>query len=571
MTASDVFNVISRYYSSEELLWFASSISRFHRVQGCKGLEEAAEFMRRDILDLKNFEVKVQRFSYSRVYGLHSDIVGWEVKDGFTELLHQNRVLSSFLEAKTAVVVHSPGGDVESGVVYVGNGLDLESYKGAEDKIVLSYGSPYLVYKIGCKLGIAGFIFFRRNVHEKAIPYAGLFLSRDELKECKAPATTISKEDAMRIIDRLEKGDKVKARIYVEANYRVEAYAPVVEASLGDGESEIHMYAHMCHPGGTVNDNVSGVAALLELVNAMDRAIVKGDLSPPTKRRLVFVFFPEYYGSLPYLMDKAEKNTHIDFSINLDMIGEKQWLTNSTLYFIRPPHVLSKPYCEAVTLKLLMYALAKHRTFSTVFRTNSYRFDVVPYDSGSDHDIYLQFGVPSIMLNQWPDIFYHSNMDTIDKFDAEVTKDIAVGVGTGVHLLASEVFKDKIVKIVSDAYVDFVKSYSNLKQLDFDGKPLQSVEEDVVYTYIAPKGVISVRLMVARLGLEKAIEVAKKLSEDTFMNHLTTRYIPLQIMLKPCTIKEIVKQIAVDYVYNPNIGDIKQTLSYLEALGVVSA
>lgn len=569
VTASDVFNAISRYYSGEELLWFASSISRFHRVQGCRGLEEAAEFMRKDILDLKNFEVKVQQFSYSRVYGLHNDIVGWEVRDGFTELLHQNRVLSSFLEAKTAVVAHSPGGDVEADIVYVGNGLDLEKYRGAEDKIVLSYGSPYLVYKIGCKLGVAGFIFFRRNVHEKAIPYAGLFLSRDELKECKVPATTISKEDATRIIDRLEKGDKVKARIYVEASYRAEAYAPVIEVSLGDGESEIHMYAHMCHPGGTVNDNVSGVAALLELVNAIDRAIVKGDLNPPTKRQLVFVFFPEYYGSLPYLLNKAEKNMLIDFSINLDMVGEKQWVTNSTLYFIRPPQMLSKPYYEAVTLKLLMYALSKHRTFSTVFRTNSYRFDIVPYDSGSDHDVYLQFGVPSVMLNQWPDIFYHSNMDTIDKFDAEATKDIAVGVGAGAYLLAAEVFKDKTVRVVGDTYEDFVKSYSNLKQLDFDEKPLQSVEEDVVYMYVAPKGVISIRLMVAKLGLEKTIEIAKKLSEDTFTNHLTTRYIPLQLMLRPCTVKEIVKQIVVDYGRSPNIGDIKQALSYLNVLGVV--
>ncbi|MEM3979859.1 MAG: DUF4910 domain-containing protein, partial [Ignisphaera sp.] len=442
---------------------------------------------------------------------------------------------------------------------------------GAEDKIVLSYGSPYLVYKIGCKLGVGGFIFFRRNIHEKAIPYVGLFLSKAEVKDCKAPATTISREDALKIIDRLEKGDKVKARIYVEASYRADAYAPVIEASLGDGESEIHMYAHMCHPGGTVNDNVSGVAALLELMKAIDRAIDKGGISLPTKKRLVFVLFPEYYGSLPYLMDKTGRDIQIDFSVNLDMVGEKQWETNSTLYFIRPPQILSKPFYEAVLLKLLMYALSKHRTFSTAYRTTSYRFDVVPYDSGSDHDIYLQFAVPSVMLNQWPDIFYHSNMDTIDKFDPEIAKDIAIGVGAGAYILATEVFNEKTARSISDVYVDFVKSYSSLKQLDFSEEIKESIGENMVYSYIAPKGVISVRLMVARLGLEKSIEFIKKFLEDTFMNHLATRYIPLLIMLKPYSVKEIVKQVAADYGRNLNTKDITYVLSYLELLGIVSA
>ena len=45
--------------------------------------------------------------------------------------------------------------------------------------------------------------------------------------------------------------------------------------------------------------------------------------------------------------------------------------------------------------------------------------------------------IPAIMLNQWPDEFYHTNMDTIDKVDVELTKRIAAAVGTAAYLFAS--------------------------------------------------------------------------------------------------------------------------------------
>jgi len=567
---SDVFNTISKFYSSDELLWFVSSVSRFHRIQGCSELEKSADFIVKELLDVKNYEVKLYRYSYSNSYGIHSDIIGWDVKDGFTQLLPQGKILSSFLEARTAVVAHSPGGDVEAEIVYIGDGLNLDRYRNIGDKIVLSYGSPYLVYKLGCKYGASGFIFFRRNLYEKAIPYVGLFLSKDELNECRAPATTISREDAMRIASRLEKGDKVRARIYVETSYRAEAYAPVVEISIGDGDEEVHSYAHLCHPGGTVNDNVSGVATFLELIKAIDRAIDKNELRIPRVKKLTFVFFPEYYGSLPYLMDKVNKGSTISFGVNLDMVGERQWITNSTLYLIKPPNLLSKPFYESLVLKTLLHSLSKYSTFSTVSKTTSYRFDIVPYDGGSDHDLYLQFGVPSVMLNQWPDNYYHSNMDSIDKFDPDIAKDIGVAVGTATYVIASERFKENTIKCIGDAYEDFVKSYTSLKHLEIEEPSIQlGVQDNEEYIYTAPKGVLTLRFIVRKLGLEKAVEFSKRTMEDNFLHHIIVRYIPLITMFKPCTLKELAKYINLDYNRTIHLDKIREALVVLEELGVI--
>src|SRR6266545_2136120 len=43
----------------------------------------------------------------------------------------------------------------------------------------------------------------------------------------------------------------------------------------------------------------------------------------------------------------------------------------------------------------------------------------VPFSGGSDHAVLLDplIGVPSPMLIQWPDRFYHSSLDTPDKCD----------------------------------------------------------------------------------------------------------------------------------------------------------
>lgn len=567
---SDIFNAISQYYSKNELLWFTSSISKFHRVQGCSELEKAVDFIQRNLADFKNFDIKVYKFSYKVPYGIHHDVIGWDVKDGFTQLTTKGRILSSFIRSKTAVATHSPYGDVEAEVVYVGDGLDISRYKGVEDKIILSYGHPYLVYKTGCELGARGFIFFRRYVHEQAVPYVGLFLSQEDVSRCRAPVTTISRKEALNIINSIEKGNKVRVRINVESSFRDNAYAPVVEISLGDGNAEIHMYAHLCHPAEMINDNISGVSALLELVHAIDRGISKNIIKYPTKKRLVFVFFPEYYGSLPYLLRKHEEGSNIEFAINLDMVGEKQWISRSTLYFIRPPQILSRPLYEALVLRCLFYAISKNTTFSSTTKTIAYRFDVTPYDSGSDHDIYLQFGISSIMINQWPDLFYHTDMDTIDKFDPDIASAIAMAVGTAGYSAAIEELDHKTAIKYANSYVDYIHGYQQLKSVDIDERyEHKDVEDNIIYKYCVSKGVITTKFIINRLGVAKTIEIMRVL-KDKFVHHLFTEYIPLLTMVKPSSVYDIYRHIVIEYGYRVSIDEVRKLMAYLETLNVIS-
>src|SRR6185369_5613449 len=65
--------------------------------------------------------------------------------------------------------------------------------------------------------------------------------------------------------------------------------------------------------------------------------------------------------------------------------------------------------------------------------------DFAPFSLGSDHDVYEDgsFRVPTIYLNDWPDVFIHTNNDTPANIDATKLRRVAViGAASG-YFLAS--------------------------------------------------------------------------------------------------------------------------------------
>ena len=90
--------------------------------------------------------------------------------------------------------------------------------------------------------------------------------------------------------------------------------------------------------------------------------------------------------------------------LNLDMVGADQCLTNGV--------------CEFVSLPAAGAAFADHllnwlrQPFS-----DGIRYKEAPFASGSDHYILSDpsVGIPTPMINDWPDKFYHTSADTPDK------------------------------------------------------------------------------------------------------------------------------------------------------------
>ncbi len=570
----EIFATLERYYSLREVVDFATFLSKYHRIQGSKDLERAMMAIVDILKDLGNIQLNTYTYNYSEKYGLHLPVVGWDVNDGFIEMVKPNkRIIHTFINSKTCVVAHSPPGDVEAPVVYVGEGSEENSYRGVDGKIVLAYGNPYLVYRLGSELGAKGFIFFRTTSLGNSVPYLSLFLTPDEAKRFTAPAVSISHNEAQKIIRYLEKGEEVTMRIFVDSVFRNDAKIIVVEASIGEGERELHIYAHTCHPAGTINDNISGTASLLELLIAFNRAIDKNMLNIPREMKLTFIWFPEYYGSLPYLIEKVEnRNMKIDFGVNLDMIGEKQEVTGSTLNIIRPPMFLSNKLYESMVIASLLNALSINSTFSNMQNVLSYRIDIVPYDGGSDHDIYLQFGIPSIMINQWPDKFYHTDQDTIDKFDSVMASRITIAIGVPLYVLATGNIDKTMLSTIIDAYEKFLQGYLKMKRMFSMTTAINkhsTTDQEEKYKYIGPKGIISLRYLANSLPKEMFNDIRNIISNN-FMQFLFTRYIPLSLMISAKSLNDIGELIVNEYGVRIELDKIKKMILYLEKLGLIS-
>ena len=143
----------------------------------------------------------------------------------------------------------------------------------------------------------------------------------------------------------------------------------------------------------------------METAATLARLIGQGDLPAP-RHGIRFIWVPEMTGTFAWLAaQEAEvRSGRWLAGLNLDMVGADQCQTNGI--------------CEFVSLPAAGAAFADHllnwlrQPFS-----DGIRYKEAPFASGSDHYILSDpsVGIPTPMINDWPDKFYHTSADTPDK------------------------------------------------------------------------------------------------------------------------------------------------------------
>ncbi len=428
---------LRQYFSHIELRNIINDLANYHRIQGSHDLVKAAKYLSDLLKDRTKFNVELIKLSYWKLPRYLDPLPGWDIIDGKAYIVSPRKsLIADFVKYPTSIAAFSPPGEFEGEVVYVGNGID---YEDPIDGVALTYGTSLDVYAKLVKLGAKGVIFFKRNTYSRGIPYINLLPSIKELNLMKVAAISIDRLSARRILKLIRKGFKVIVKGYVKARYYENPTLPIVEITLGDQSPEYHILAHFCHPRGMVNDNLSGTASLAEAVIALWRYLKNSGSTLGLKFGVKVLFVPEYFGSYTYLNLREEG---VLASVNLDMIGEKQVITGSTLNIVRPPIPLLSP------LEAQLYINLKR-----ILSKFNIKFNIVNYDVGSDHDSYIAMGIPSIMINQWPDIYYHTHLDTIDKFDCDVAEIISL---TSLITLLS-IAKSGVPEYVVRNYLMFIK------------------------------------------------------------------------------------------------------------------
>lgn len=183
----------------------------------------------------------------------------------------------------------------------------------------------------------------------------------------------------------------------------------------GESDEQVLLMAHLCHPAPCANDNASGAAAVMEIARAIHTA-VESERLPRPKRSIRFLWVPEMTGTYLYLAAHEDQIARTLAGLNLDMVGEDQTLCGSVNLIIQTSDAL--PSFVGDLLEAIRDGLSgPAHSFSGRADVALFRHAVAPISNGSDHYILgdPSVGIPTPLLIEWPDRFYHTTADTVDK------------------------------------------------------------------------------------------------------------------------------------------------------------
>lgn len=373
----------------------------------------------------------------------------WEVKPG-------REKIASYTDLTAMLASGSASADVTAELVWVEEG-EAKDFDGLDvkDKILLTSGSAGAVHNIGClKNGAAGVVSFaspRPLFDPLIIPWGGLYTRGSGAKF----AFLLPPREGVILRDRLKRGEKIAVHAVVETKTEKTDLQDIVAAIPGTdaGAEEVIVTAHIFEGYAMfgANDNSSGSSAILEAARTLQTLVADGRLPRP-KRTIRFLWVPEFSGTIPYVKAEAARTARTLCDINLDMVGDR--LTRSLAFFTVMRTTYGNPhYVNDVVENYFRYVGEATRTYVTNGMDEAMnRRIVAPSGSeepmyyyvgthfgSSDHEVFNDWGVgvPGVVLNTWPDKWYHTSEDRPDKLDPTQMKRAVIITAASAYTIAS--------------------------------------------------------------------------------------------------------------------------------------
>jgi aminopeptidase YwaD len=391
-------------------------------------------------------------------------------------------LVESYEAEPVALAEDSESADVRAELVDVGGGTKDSDYTGKDvrGKIVLVGAQPGAVQDLAVgKFGAVGIVSYAQN-QKTAWSGGNLDAIRwGHLETFSANKTfgfMVSLRTAQALQGRLAKGEKIRLRAVVKAGQHAGNYEVVTATISGADaklkEEEIAFSCHLDHQRPGANDNASGCATILEVARTLQKLINEGKLARPA-RTIRFIFPPEIEGTLALLtgygywgtqststapnglkramvMDGEslgpELAKRIKAVVHMDMVGGRPE-TKAVFHVTRGPMSLPSfvqdvawAFAEWVNEETYQFAAtgkAEYPMVSAEGGKEPLRAEYSAYTMGSDHDVYQDssFGIPAIYLNDWPDRFIHTNLDSAANIDATKLKRAGfIGAASGYFL-----------------------------------------------------------------------------------------------------------------------------------------
>ena len=433
-------------------------LTGLHRVPATAAFDQAAQFMLQRAREYGLADAHSEPFPIdgTRHYGLMRSYLAWTVEEArLWEVRPQHLLLGDWTTDPIHLADYSHSADVETELVDVGNGASEADYSGKDvrGKIVLADGVLARVQELAiAQHGAAGIV---SDMSNQTTAWSGLDTTvvrwgHLDARQPSGFAFMISRQTAEALRSRLRNGEPLILNAHVKAAVGPGHWTVVTGTIPGTDSAagEVVYSCHLDHERPGANDNGSGCVTILESARVLAHLIDSSQLPRP-KRTLRFVWGPEVEGTMAFLASHPEIKQRLRANIHMDMVGGDPFKNKSVFHVTGTPWSLPSfvtdvgaEFLDAIRAAASGYASGETPAETGIVETraggqgtrNELIGDVTPYSSGSDHDDYdsSTIGVPSLYLRDWPDIYIHTDHDTLDQIDATKLRRVALlGAASG--------------------------------------------------------------------------------------------------------------------------------------------
>lgn len=487
--------------SGKNALETATQVAQYHRIQASPGFRAAAQLCC-DKLNALGVHAEMQ---YEPADGVqrHRTIRNfkeWSITSGVCDITAPERMYIADYE-KTALSVMPKSCPCDYSkmpieVVYMDRGTEPEAYDDVdiEGKLLFIHENfnSYLKWAVD-ERGAAGFItdfVMEPENHHDVLRYTsfwweetpeerkafGFVLSPDRGKELEKICLQ-ARENGVPVLANC----KIESALYAGKLDYVNAFIP------GETDEEIWITAHLCHPRNSANDNGSGVGATIEAMRVIRELVDKGELT--LKRGIRLLLIPEMTGTYAYLNKiGSEAWGKVLAGINLDMVGAKQVDGYGPLILTQTPH--TTPTIANAAARLVLNIAKKQANYLRKdTKMPLFNSEMSAFTGGSDHYILSDptVNIPTLMLGQWPDKYYHTSGDTADVL-SEGTLNVSASLAAMYAVLLSQLDEQDVPLLVGE-----------MQQLM--GSDLAGINSDAVQGKLPPEQISSAHDMLKQYYL----------------------------------------------------------------------
>jgi aminopeptidase YwaD len=434
------------------------SLTRLHRVPATPEFDQAAEFMLMRAKEYGLQDAHAEQFPIDGKihYGLMRSHLAWHVEAAsLWEVQPEHTLLGDWATEPIRLGDYSHTADADAPLVDVGQGTSDADYAGKDvrGKIVLADGVLAVVQRMAVmQHGAVGIV---SDMPNQTTAWSGLDTSivRWGHLDALLPngfAFMASRATAAALRVHLAAGRPVTLSAHVKAEV-TNGHWTVVTATIPGTDphaGEVVYSCHLDHQRPGANDNASGCVTILEAARVLNRLIASGKLPRPA-RTLRFIWGPEVEGTMAFLSEHPDIRRSLRADVHMDMVGGDPYKNKSILHVTETPWSLpsfvtdvGELFAETIRAGATAYAEDGNHPEAAVLEDrngapgtrNEFLADRTPYAEGSDHDDYdsSTIAVPSLYLRDWPDIYIHTDHDTLEQIDATKLRRVALlGAASG--------------------------------------------------------------------------------------------------------------------------------------------